>query len=152
MSMQKPTEPIFFIVTDDDADDHFFIRQACVQSEFNYHPQSLYNGKQLLDYLLKRNHYGQLDAPRPAFILLDLNMPLMNGFHVLEEMKNHYELKDIPAFVLTTSSNENDLKKAQKLGAKGFYTKPWEVDKFKEIIDEAYTLSRVRNFEPGKLS
>jgi CheY-like chemotaxis protein len=145
MPMQKSSDPIFFIVTDDDADDHFFIRQACGQSEFNYKTESLYNGKQLLDYLLKRNNYSQISTPKPSFILLDLNMPLMNGFHVLEEIKKHEDLKDIPAFVLTTSSNQNDLKKAKKLGARGFYTKPWQVDKFRQIIDEACTISMANN-------
>jgi CheY-like chemotaxis protein len=152
MSLPKSSDPVFFIITDDDADDHFFIQQACVQSDFNFQAQSLYDGKQLLDYLLRRNNYSQVEAPKPAFILLDLNMPLMNGFHVLEEMKKHYELKDIPAFVLTTSSNQNDLKKAQKLGAKGFYTKPWEVSKFQEIIDEAYTLCLAQALTTGKAS
>jgi CheY-like chemotaxis protein len=145
MSPSKSSEPVFFIITDDDADDHFFIKQACGQSEFNYVAESLYNGKQLLDYLLKRNNYSQIDTPKPAFILLDLNMPLMNGFHVLEEIKKHEDLKDIPAFVLTTSSNQNDQKKAKKLGARGFYTKPWEVDKFRKIIDEACMVSMTAN-------
>jgi CheY-like chemotaxis protein len=92
------------------------------------HP--VYDGVQVMDYLLRQGKYRDLSFT-PDLILLDLNMPLMDGYAVLKEMKRHSTLRSIPIYVITTSRSVDHLNKALELGANGFYSKG---SKSKEIL------------------
>lgn len=83
------------------------------------------DGEDLMDYLLCRGVYaGAIQAPRPGLILLDLNMPKMDGREALKEIKAHPELRRIPIVVLTTSAAEEDIYRSYDLGVNSFITKP----------------------------
>lgn len=86
------------------------------------------NGAKALDYLHKRNGYEDVNAPN--LILLDLNLPIKSGFEVLQEIKEHQELKHIPVIVLTTSAEEKDVFKSYQMQANCYITKPVEFDNF----------------------
>jgi CheY-like chemotaxis protein len=73
-------------------------------------------------------------APRPGLVLLDLNMPRMNGREVLKEMKSDPDLKRIPVVVLTTSDEEMDVMHCYEHGANTFITKPVDFNKFVQAI------------------
>jgi CheY-like chemotaxis protein len=90
------------------------------------------NGKEALDFLYKRGEYH--DAPEPDIILLDINLPLMSGIEVLQEIKNDERVKHIPVIMLTTSSSEKDISLSYKHHANCYITKPVEVSKFLEAI------------------
>ena len=75
-----------------------------------------------MDLLLQRNKYNKYDDI-PDLILLDLNMPLMDGFEALKQIKSTPKLKDIPVYIISTSRSEKDKEMALKLGATGFYHK-----------------------------
>jgi CheY-like chemotaxis protein len=98
------------------------------------------NGEEALKHL--RSDKNEL----PCLILLDLNMPLMNGIEFLEVFKNDYNLKRIPVVVLTTSKEEQDKIDSYNLGVAGYMVKPVEYIEFVEAmktIDLYWTLSKL---------
>ena len=82
------------------------------------------NGVEAMEYITQTGSYNEENAPRPGLILLDLKMPLKDGFQVLAELKSDTGHKSIPVVVLTTSANSEDAKKALELGANDFIVKP----------------------------
>jgi len=90
------------------------------------------DGVEALAYLRREGQYH--DVPFPDLILLDLNMPRMNGREFLAVVKADEELKTIPVVVLTTSDVERDVVASYKLGAAGYITKPVDMDQFIDAI------------------
>jgi len=90
------------------------------------------NGEEALDYLYQRGQFA--DAPRPAMMLLDLNMPGINGYTVLEKMKSDASLRSIPVVVLTTSDDPRDIEKCYDIGANSYVHKPVDLPGFIEAI------------------
>lgn len=84
------------------------------------------DGREGIRYLRKEEKYKE--AQTPDFIFLDLNLPLLDGFSVLEEIKSDKELATIPVIIMSTSSNKNDVSKCYQLHANAFITK--EIDFF----------------------
>lgn len=126
------TNAFRILIADDDDDDVFFFRQAISEMNVACHVESFQNGSLLLDHLSS-------SKTLPSLIILDLNMPRMNGFEVLEKLKEDERLKPIPAYILTTSQNESDIKKCTELGSDGFYTKPLEYSGYTTIIENILT-------------
>lgn len=102
------------------------------------------DGEEAVKFLKQEGRYK--DAPRPDLILLDLNLPKMNGKEVLEEIKKDPDLKRIPVVVLTTSDNEQDVRKAYDLHVNAYVRKPVDLDQFIKIIEavEDFWLSVVK--------
>jgi CheY-like chemotaxis protein len=93
------------------------------------------NGEEALAYLRREGNYADKDkSPRPGLILLDLNMPVMNGIELLQIIKNDDELKHIPVVVLTTSKDENDRVETFNLSVAGYIIKPVDFDRFLEAV------------------
>ena len=93
------------------------------------------DGYEAMDYLLRRGvHQDSSLAPRPDLILLDLNLPRVNGRQVLERLKQHPELDRIPTIVLTTSNQEQDILASYDLGCNSFIQKPVDMGQFLEVV------------------
>ena len=93
------------------------------------------NGDDALDFLYQRGPYvDPVTAPRPAIILLDLNMPGTDGREVLSDIKNNHGLKTIPVIVLTTSSDARDIETCYLSGANSYVTKPVDLPGFLQAI------------------
>ena len=93
------------------------------------------DGDQALDYLYQRGPYSGPDsAPRPGLILLDLNLPGTGGREVLEQIKSDEALREIPVVVLTTSTDERDIRSCYKAGANSYIQKPVDIDGFFKAI------------------
>lgn len=90
------------------------------------------NGEDALKFIYKEGEYSQ--KPRPDLILLDLNLPKVNGLEVLEDMKKHEDLRSIPVVVLTTSSAEEDIVKSYKLQASCYIKKPLDLNEFFKVV------------------
>jgi CheY-like chemotaxis protein len=90
------------------------------------------DGEAALDFLYQRGRYAT--AERPDLVLLDLNLPKIDGREVLRIMKSDERLKSIPVVVLTVSNDEADMLRAYKLGAHCYITKPVDFQRFTEII------------------
>jgi CheY-like chemotaxis protein len=123
------------VVADDDLDDQDLIKRGLRDCKVEVEINSVYNGLQLMDYLLKREAYkGSTETP--DLILLDLNMPLMDGLEVLREIKAHDALTKIPLYVITTSRNKDHRKMAIEMGASGFYSKGSSSKDIRRIMHE----------------
>ncbi len=93
------------------------------------------DGRQALDFLFQRGAFSDpAVAPRPAIILLDLNMPGTDGHEVLRQVKADEHLKSIPVIVLTTSDDERDIQACYQKGANSFVTKPVTFDGLVQAI------------------
>jgi CheY-like chemotaxis protein len=125
---------VTILMAEDDADDRVLARDAMQESRSANHLRFVEDGQELMDYLTRSGTYARRDAPRPALILLDLNMPRKDGREALREIKSDPELRHIPVVVLTTSKTEEDVARAYDLGANSFITKPVTFDGLVEIV------------------
>ena len=128
-------EKFIIVVADDDLDDQQIIKEGLRDCRVKVEINSVYNGLQLMDYLLGREAYRNIKE-LPDLILLDLNMPLMDGFDVLREIRSKEKLKRIPLFVITTSRNAEHRSRALELGANGFYSKGSSSKDIRRIMAE----------------
>ena len=104
----------------------------------------VWDGEQAMGFLRRQGEFA--DAPRPDIVLLDLNMPKMDGRAVLAQLKGDPRLMTIPVVVLTTSEAEEDILKSYELHANCYVQKPVDLDKFISIVGliENFWLSAVR--------
>ena len=123
--MDRPTEPVTILMADDDPDDRQLAADALGEARLANPLRFVGDGEELLEYLQRRGRYAQTGAaPRPGVILLDLNMPRMDGREALHFIKEDPNLRQIPVVVLTTSSEEEDIVASYDLGVAGYVTKP----------------------------
>jgi two-component system response regulator len=123
--MSKARRPVTILLADDDADDRLLTQEALVESRLVNELRCVEDGQELLAYLRHQGRYANPDdAPRPGLILLDLNMPKMDGREALAEIKADPALRRIPVVVLTTSQAEEDIARTYDLGVNSFISKP----------------------------
>ena len=125
--------PRNILLVEDDRVDSMTIRRALEEVEINNHLDTVSNGEEALAYLLSAEN------ELPALILLDLNMPMMNGMEFMQTVKKHASLKKIPVVVLTTSRAEQDISASFELGAAGYMVKPLD---YREFIEAVVTIAR----------
>jgi len=123
--MQKP-KPILLV--EDDSVDAMTVKRAMRDLQVDHSVIHSVNGEEAMKYLTSP------DMEKPFVILLDLNMPKMNGIEFLKVMKAYPELKTIPVIVLTTSKERRDILDSFELGASGYMIKPVDYSKFVEIL------------------
>jgi len=114
------------LMAEDDPDDRILTREAMESAHVANDLRFVNDGQYLMDYLRREGDYAGSDAeaPMPGIILLDLNMPRMDGREALAEIKADPDLRKIPVVVLTTSKAEEDIVKSYDLGVNSFITKP----------------------------
>ena len=102
------------------------------------------NGEEAIDFL--RQQGGHVDAPRPDIVLLDLNLPRLDGRDVLADIKSDPELATIPIIVLTSSTAEADIQRSYELHANCYISKPVDVSEFLSAVQslEGFWLKIVR--------
>jgi CheY-like chemotaxis protein len=122
MMQDRNKIPITILICDDDEDDRLLTQQALEDAHVSNSIRFVEDGDQLLDYLYQRGKFGL--APRPGLILLDLNMPKMDGREALKVIKEDPALHDIPIVVLSTSRLDEDIIRSYQLGVNSFITKP----------------------------
>ncbi len=129
------------VIAEDDPDDRLLIQDAL--KEATRKPVEVVfvqDGEELLEYLRRR---GEQAGPKPGrypeLVLLDLNLPKMDGLEVLEEIKRDTALRSIPVVVLTTSRSPEHVARSYELGGNGYITKP---DSYKQLVEVMATLDR----------
>ena len=133
--MSASARPITILIADDDADDRMMASEALEESRLANDLRFVEDGEELLDYLYRRGKYSDPDSsPRPSIILLDLNMPRMDGREALREIKGDPALRSIPVVVLTTSKAEEDIYRTYDLGVNSFITKPVQFESLVEVM------------------
>ena len=133
--MNESHKPILILIADDDPDDRLMTKEAMEESRLANEIRFVCDGEELLDYLHRRGRYQfPASAPRPGVILLDLNMPKVDGREALREIKQHPSLRQIPVLVLTTSWAEEDIVRSYDCGANSFITKPVTFEGFVSVM------------------
>src|SRR5947209_2694126 len=123
--MDAETRPIAILIADDDADDRMMAKDALDECRLANHTHFVENGVELLSYLRRQGRYAEAGASsRPGLILLDLNMPKMDGREALREIKADPSLRRIPIVVMTTSKAEEDIYRTYDLGVSSYVAKP----------------------------
>lgn len=126
---------VTILMADDDEDDRLLTRDALKESMVVNEFHSVEDGMELMRYLRKEAKYsdGKL-YPMPSLILLDLNMPRMDGREALALIKADPGLRSIPVIILTTSKAEEDMLRGYELGAASYITKPVTFEKLVELM------------------
>ena len=96
------------------------------------------DGVEAIDYLCRRGSF--VAAPRPDVVILDLNLPRLDGREFLQELRRHPDLRELPVIVWTTSSRPLDAHESWALGARTFYTKPADLVGFESLVRRLATL------------
>ena len=131
--MDKSKVPILLI--EDDEDDVSLTQRAFIKGKILNKLYVVRDGEEAMEFLEHRGRYNNPDeAPKPGIILLDLNMPKMDGREVLHKIKSNEKLRVIPVIVLTTSERDGDILESYENGANTFITKPVEFGKFVETV------------------
>ena len=120
------------LLVEDDIGDIDLTKEALEESKLQVSLNVVRDGVDAIAYLRQEGEYTQ--ATRPDLILLDLNLPRLNGREVLQEIKNDDKLKLIPIVVLTTSDTHEDIRSSYDLGANCYINKPLGMDEFIQIV------------------
>jgi CheY-like chemotaxis protein len=116
--------PAILLVEDSD-DDAFFMRRALQKSGVSHTLHLAADGRQAIDYLSGNGSYADRAAhPLPTWIFLDLKMPRVDGFEVLQWIRSHPVFHDATVFMLTSSPEERDKQRAEQLGVRHYLVKP----------------------------
>ncbi len=123
-------------MADDDPDDRMLMKQALAENGLSNTIEFVENGADLLDYLNMKGKYSSAETTRPGLILLDLNMPKMDGREALRLIKASADLRRIPVIVLTTSKSDEDIFQTYDLGVNSFICKPVRFNDLVEVTRE----------------
>ncbi len=128
-------QPITILMADDDEDDRVLTKDALAAARIVNDLHFVGDGVELLEYLRRQGRFADPgDSPAPGLVLLDLNMPRMDGREVLAEMKHDPALHRIPVVVLTTSANEEDVAQSYNLGSNSYIKKPVTFEAMVEVM------------------
>lgn len=108
------------------------MQEAFGKSNWGVNLHVVTDGAEAIDFLMRTG--AQTNAPRPELILLDLNLPKMDGREVLAHIKGDESLKLIPTVILTMSTDEDDIAKSYQLQANCYLSKPIDLDEFESLV------------------
>ncbi len=129
VSQQHP-----ILLVEDNPDDVLITKRAMSKGRVLNRLFVVNDGEEALKFLKKEGEY--IDAPTPSLVLLDLEMPRLNGFEVLKEIKRNDKTKSIPIVVLTTSGRDKDIDRAYNLGCNSYIVKPVDFEKFIKTVSD----------------
>lgn len=127
----------FILLVEDNPDDMELTLRALKKNDILTDVEVVRDGVEALDFLFARGAYVNRNSRRnPQLILMDLKLPRMDGFEVLKEMRSHEQTCMIPVVVLTTSNEEQDVRRSYAMGANSYIRKPVDFDQFMEVIKQ----------------
>ena len=132
MTQFEGERPIEVLLVEDDPGDVMMTREAFQDYKLHNQLHVVSDGAEAMAFLRQEGEYA--GRPRPDLVLLDLNLPRMDGRQVLEAIKSDPELASIPVVVLTTSENEDDVLRSYSLHANAYVTKPVDFERFIEVV------------------
>jgi CheY-like chemotaxis protein len=125
-----PSRNAPILLVEDNPDDAELAKMALSRYGFGARVHHVSNGEQALDYLYRRGSFCERTDADPAMVLLDLKMPVLDGFGVLTEVKQSDSLRHTPVVVLTSSTEPNDLTRAYAAGTNAYMAKPTDFAEF----------------------
>jgi two-component system response regulator len=131
------TEEVEIVLVEDNPDDAELTLRALKKSNISNRIIHLEDGAEALDFIFSKGKYtDRKNNAKPKIILLDLNMPKVNGIDVLRKIKSDDSTKTIPVVVLTSSREDPDVQICYKLGANSYIVKPVGFENFTKAISE----------------
>lgn len=131
--MSATAQPFVILLVENEETDAYLTKWAFEESRIPADLHQVFDGREALDFLRRAGARFQ-DAPRPGLVLLDLNMPRMDGLECLAAIKRDQFLRDIPVVILSTSRDEGDMAAAASIGAADYFAKPLDIDQFVEAV------------------
>ena len=130
------------LLVEDDLFDTMTAQKTFAKFNVPHQLHTAFNGEEALDMLLGRSGVPPI-SPRPEVILLDLNMPRMNGLELLAEIRTVPELSDIPVFITTTSDMDRERAAAAELAVSGYILKPLDFESGHDLVDSLSLLEKL---------
>ncbi|HEY0741300.1 MAG TPA: response regulator [Chryseosolibacter sp.] len=124
-------------LVDDDVDDLEFVQEALVTNSYKGPVDTASNGQQLMERLITT-------TAKPDVIILDLNMPLLDGFQALHQIKSNPDLSRIPVIILTASASKEDEVRCLALGCQSYFQKPNRLDLYRDLVTTVKGIIRQR--------
>ena len=133
--MTTPRQSILIMLVEDDEGHQLLIRENLRAGGIVNELIHMINGQEALDYLQRRGKYQDAaKSPRPGLILLDIKMPKMDGYAVLEKIKSDPQLRLIPVLMLTSTDDQLEVNRCYQLGANSYVVKPVKYVEFQERV------------------
>lgn len=150
MDYHQQQQSVTILLIEDDPGHAVLIEKNLRRAGIANNIIKLDTGQKAVDFLFKKGEYSGDTQPAPPLILLDLNLPVLDGYQFLRIIKNDERTKSIPVVVLTTTDNPDEVSKCYELGCNVYITKPVEYEKFSDAIRRlGLFLSIVRVPETG---
>jgi CheY-like chemotaxis protein len=132
MTQSLPGRAIEVLLVEDDPGDVLMTKEAFEDYKLQNTLYVVNDGAEAMDFLRRQGEHA--DAPRPDLVLLDLNLPRMDGREVLQAIKSDPALASIPVVILTTSEAEEDVLRSYSLHANAYVTKPVDFERFIQVV------------------
>ena len=129
-------QEVTILLVEDDAGHARLIEKNLRRSGIANTIVAVAEGQQALDYVFAEGEYAATQSARPLLVLLDLNLPGIDGYQVLERMKADTRTKRIPVVILTTTDDPREVSRCYELGCNVYITKPVEYEQFSEAVRE----------------
>ena len=137
MTTAVDVKPAVILLIEDDKGDQELTRRSLEKGKIKNDLFIVEDGEQALDYLFRRGKYSDpAVSPRPDLVLLDLNLPKIDGRKVLEEIRNCDKLKKLVVVIMTTSTQEEDIIRSYEMGVNSYITKPFDFQQFVKVVQE----------------
>lgn len=141
------SQTVLFV--DDSENDILLLRRAFKKGEFPFAQREVHNGEEAIAYLSGNGVYSDRDKyPPPSLVLLDLNMPMKNGFDVLEWVRAQPGLRKVAIMILTASLRQEDVARSFELGASAYLVKPSNLQALTDMVRSLNTWIKLNHFPP----
>jgi two-component system response regulator len=146
-----PAEPVEILLVEDEASDADLCMRALKRKKVANHLVWVKDGAEALDFLFARGAYaGRSGTDRPRLVLLDINMPKIDGFEVLRQVRADERLATMPVVIMTSSSEERDVAEGYHLGVNSYVAKPVDFASFQQAVEDVGLYWMVLNKAPGR--
>ena len=147
----RPAEPVEILLAEDEPSDADLCMRALRRKNVANHVVWVQDGAEALDFLFARGAYaGRSGTDRPRLVLLDINMPRVDGFEVLRQIRADERLATMPVVIMTSSSEERDVAEGYHLGVNSYVAKPVDFASFQQAVEDVGLYWMVLNKAPGR--
>lgn len=147
MDSKNSEWPSEVLLVEDNPADVFLVQRSVLKGKWNINLHVVEDGVSGMDFLMKRGEYTQ--SPTPNLILLDLNLPRMDGRAFMKELIKTPDLAGLPVVVLTTSENESDVLGMYRLRCSAYFVKPVDLPRFSTLMEEIWAYWKAAQMLPG---
>jgi CheY-like chemotaxis protein len=130
----KTQQPVTILLVEDDPGHALLIEKNLRRAGIANEIVAVNNGQKAVDFLFKEGEYRENTLPLPPLVLLDLNLPVLDGYQVLQRIKTDVRTRQIPVIVLTTTDNPQEISRCYELGCNVYIIKPVEYEQFSDAI------------------